>query len=1611
MKEHQHVAAHGEKKPTEAEISMQELWAEAAKSFEDICGKSLQKGEIKKFDDVQKKIEEAGRTSNDSGGGKEDKWDKARSVAFKSLGYLKLIAGAGLQAASFVPVPASAVNIASCAMFFVFDIPERIKGYNDAVEAVFGEISSALSQFQIYTSMEQIDPKLLHSIQAVMVSFVKLCAHVVRYRQSRKRDRFATQFKTIFQDDSGLSDELAEFKKALQQQRDIEGTLTLAMVIETRHDMAVNLQNWAIINDRTEKTHQVVQETQKGVQAINDDSARVKKLGKIRDALGIPERMGLETSSTPECTTLANGCSAGTGAWIWDHGDYKTWTAPTLDKEDGSHVLIVSGPGSSGKSSAVALITKRLEEQKERTYVAHYFFTRRGEKDDDNSSTARVKKGVDEKASVLSALKNMAFQFARVDETVREGLGNACDTVAQAFRHASANADLYKLWEELKIVTPGSGAIHYLVFDGLEHLLEPEAQKLRSFIFDPRLANQAPGRVRLLVSGTDEKFDQPGLIRTNTVPRIRIADHNEVDLRIVVEEALKQEDMLQSAEPDSIQQKTREKIIEKLPKNVGGSYSSLQFGIQDVIRLLSRRTPAEDLDRVLEQSTSSQEAAIKNLQRSLAMEEIEELNELLKWVLFGRVPLTLNQLEAAMFLYSDTESLVSLQYVIKHKYSAICNIKDDCIQVEDKVKEYLQKVAEASKKSPHQKSDSTISMTIQIQNVEQDVVGHFLWDLAHKGIRDKFKFDFNIAAPGTTLSGSHAAIAVDEFDAHHTIVNRAFKYFKGEPNEKTRRLGMHLGSELPHHLAQLRQLEDEDKGSLDSKEKMEIGQNLYRLFKDPEIFQRHADIFGELWWWGFEMVGMQEWFNDSTAIRRVDKKWRDEVRKSTRPTRGYLKELVKMVIEGFLRARTWDSRNAVDWIIEFMAADKLKAEQNDRPSDDNSSDSSEERVIDLDRLSTWEDMGAWCQEFLKLPDSEVDALWYERLAEASSRYDCAADTVFSLYQRAIDKGNHSWMCHDGLARANHRKGKRTEAIAQLELAFEEIERADVTPKPEAKDVMLLRLQLGEYAYEVGENEKAGENYLIASKSEDTTLANWAHFGYFKVRLRSSDVGAVREFLRSKLTEKSNKEAMVDMLKKIAGDATYSELMWKIFHVAEGDPELLKDIMDAMEMTSPYDLDAVEKGGSEDYEARIRGILLFERGVGAYAYNISSDKSKDVKNALRFWNKSRDILSNVDALNASAVREEATDMLAQHYFHDMVDGKHSDHLDALAKLAKPDTDTYSSASKNLAMIYSLRGDKEQAIKSTAAWVKYGLQILSDDTPANDWLGLKAIRQAVEANQDYKRLAVVVLMRGQPDLVTYTLTFEIGDIQANEKANKEQILELATKLSADIIEVVKAKVPASSQQVERIAAAKEHVDSLADTWKMVSKSDGDNSEDQDKADEVKTASTEMALAYDFVSSRLTELQARHKMEVDFDDVWLGVRTCDGWLPDGKNCGVSASFEREFFHCVMCVDRDFCKSCLVRMRDPASGTHVKPCSPKHKWLRVPPLGQDVFAGDKAKTVRVPKEVRAMEGDESILEMYHGEDGGDEVEVEKWTEMLAKDWGISLDEVKKQTEKTDGE
>lgn len=546
-------------------------------------------------------------------------------------------------------------------------------------------MSVALCRFRIYTLMDIIHPFLAQQIHSVLISVVKVCAHVVKYREGSKGDRFMQHVKAILDVDLELAERMKEFNRSLQQQREIEGTVTLSVAMKTRHDIALMNEHTVAIGKTVEETFRITQKTQHGVGKLREDSVvvgkaatetllvtqqtqqsveqlvkesavagrtatetlqvaqqtqktvltlgdgadRMRDLFKIRDTLGVESTVRLDTNTTQTCSGIAAKCLKDTGSWIWKNEAFLAWTAPKEGNEETSRLLLVYGPPNSGKTFASALIIKRFEEQK-RTYVAHYFFP------------PRITSSDDEEDLVFMALKYMAFQIARIDVTLQKVLIKACDKPS-TFRHLE---DLNDLWKKLRIGASRKNALYYLVFDGIENLPGPQAELLLKLVASLQSAEESSERVRILVSGTEDQFNEWSAAESAYC--IKIDDYNTSDMQIFINKALSQQGILQHTEQNSYQQRARDNIFVKLPQKAKGSYSRLQLGLDGVIHLLSKRSAVQDLDEMLDQSMSGHEAVIKNLQQSLTADEINEVNELLKWILFSYDGMTLDQLEAVM---------------------------------------------------------------------------------------------------------------------------------------------------------------------------------------------------------------------------------------------------------------------------------------------------------------------------------------------------------------------------------------------------------------------------------------------------------------------------------------------------------------------------------------------------------------------------------------------------------------------------------------------------------------------------------------------------------------------------------------------------------------------------------------------------------------------------------------------------------------------------------------------------------------------------------------------------------------------------------------------------
>lgn len=628
----------------------------------------------------------------------------------------------------------------------------------------------------------------------------------------------------------------------------------------------------------------------------------------------------------------------------------------------------------------------------------------------------------------------------------------------------------------------------------------------------------------------------------------------------------------------------------------------------------------------------------------------------------------------------------------------------------------------------------------------------------------------------------------------------------------------------------------------------------------------------------------------------------------------------------------------------------------------------------------WERVSAWCQNFLDLPESEIDSLWWERIAQgALNESPDNPEVTMSLFRRSLEKEDPSWLCHFNLAECYCQMDNIPEAINEVELALKSAESEGSRPTPKEDDLMSVRFRLGQFYLANDNIQQAAEQFLIVSKSSEIGWAKEGRVAYMKSILKTDDAEAARNMLHDAFVKEEVEVSKVQTLRIISRDPDHDSTISKMFTVAEGDDELLKALVAAIEKsTDPLESDP-DQATDMSREIRFavqeaRGVLLYHRGM-TVAYRTSSKDAKSVAKALTFWEECREELRIIGGYVASTTRTNATSQLAKYYFQSLLqDQGLTEPFDALSKLADEDSSNEGEDPAGfLAVLYALRGEREKAKEKVSRRIKIALDILSDDQPQNDFLGHRALFKWLAFYQDLDNAAAALTLMGAPDLVTNALEFDNYDILDEDEPGKPRIMELLKYVGKKVSQAVKRNVSDSSQQIRRIEVAKEQIEGLVDTDSTTSKVNA------------------------ILKARISTLQQEQ------DSVLKDAKERYGWYcnglgPPGTICDKESDFDNEFLHCIYCASCDFCTDCFKKLRE--QSTPAMQCSAEHVWIKLPRQGSDFYRGFEAKSLRVPV-VRPVEGDRSVLEArYDGDQEIQEITMEAWKTGLAKEWEIRLEE-----------
>ncbi|KAF5237869.1 hypothetical protein FANTH_10583 [Fusarium anthophilum] len=1455
------------------DLSMEQLWDEAAERFLARTGKGLDRKPPMTIDDVRKQIES--RTDPTADIDAANTLKRKKDIGLNILECLKLLGGIAAQGASVVFQPASVVFNA---MSILLEAPQKIRDFHEAIDEVFAVVAPSLSQFRIYERIEQfrkIDTDLTRAIHITMISLVDICALVISLKDpNSKWSKFKSNVKkALLDDDSGLSIELRKFRQAIHGQQSIEATLTLEVALESRHEVSNILAKVFETGKWTEEIASKISTLQQAETKRVQDTTKKAYLSKIKEKLGIEEKE-LETNREM-FKRLCDSRVENSGSWLDNEEAYTSWA--DADSAEARPLLLLLGEKNTGRSTTVSTIVQKLKaryktptERSSRVLLAWYFFPSLSDKADKGDPTP-----------ARTALKHIALQLAEQDMALAKIIASICEEKDNGTYFTDVSCET--LWKDLKLGQPRGDTIYYFIFDGVEKLSKIHADagtQLLGVLRDASHSHAPPesdrSRIRLMVSGRGDAVEVLGGVES---PTINIAKSNGSDIESYIKRAMRKHDMFQGN--DSKDEASRKKINDKLIEMAGGSFFKVQSTLDRIKDLVDSGGQESELDDLLTESDWGREAISKNvvaeLQEQLSPQNIDEINELLIWVVYGFEWLSVDQLEAALFLRFGSTPLQKLAKKLQGKYSRLFEVDGQVITVR---RDLLSLVIKDPKQLGSVDDDTPrITATITITKGDITTVQNFLWTLFQKSVVEKFEFE-PLAGQVTQTKGDIRM-----------------------PDAKTESLGRYLVWNLPKHLKELNNPESDHK--VDNAVKKDIGSILFDILGQGTIIRRHWKHFVEVPLFGNteQISTLLTWLQDPDAtghfgIYQMD--WLDKVISSPSPHRALLFSMAREVGHRWLKSRENDPCEAYRSLIQYLSLEVSEG----------ASDVSDESLVTLttDEDSLLLDKAErWCKSVLQVPDDQ--SLWYERVGETARKVN-EFDYAIAMLLKAAEVPGASWTCYRGLAESYHQSGKLKDACVSQKKALEIL--YDMK-EPDPEDIWVTNMDLGKWYFELKEPEPATVYYEKALEAKPT---DEAYYRILEASLTSQSNDRTLDLVESMSHERSTNgfiSRLGSALLLMATDEdTYERYFTRLLSLADSRDGLLGMVLNAMD-------EAIQLAADKELLFEKSALRLY-KGLALYYYGKEADENPLIS-AVKLWEECHSDARKVIEETGTYVQwkwmwlgGQVISGIVCHFFKEaMVANTEASALEKLGEITighriSYDDNRVSPAESYMGVYETLRGNSTAARAHFRKNMLTAHEMLSDDTDENDADAYFVLFQCLLHTGDDINALIAFELTGP---IEKTVEMRLGEIRGEDKAAATELLEFA-----------KEKFSPSDAAPTRYTAV---LDELQRRTHLTP--------DKDE----KPTATE---CYQRIYSLLVEKRptmgddkdsSQLPYEITYSDIVINWRYfCNG------NCGGAWDFENDINICKYCWDTPFCQNCLPLLQQGTS--KMLACDAGHKWLHVP-------------------------------------------------------------------------
>ncbi|KAL4807972.1 hypothetical protein BDV18DRAFT_168164 [Aspergillus unguis] len=693
---------------------------------------------------------------------RSEKREGIRTAFGRTLNIVQTVGGVAAGAASLVFGPS---ELCFNAVSFVIS---AWQGY----QAIFEELASLLTQCAEYLERLEyhiragMDADLSEVSAQHLLLFVEICSRTVRLRSERTK--------------------LLAFTKTFFMQEDMvaicwERCRTLALAAEA-----------AEASQATLAVTQGLVETLTG----DKDTAAMNRLllrtlafdaSKMDDRTGEPE-----ASWTTIHRNYIRQRVKGTGEWVFEDPKYKAWSSGT-----GAPILAIEGKEGSGKSYLASTIISKLKQQRaadastKRISTAFYFV--------EGDSREELKRAT----NLESVAKSLVWQFAQAERRYLRSVAGICERLGE--------------------VDPRDISKHLLFWnEDLAHM-DVTFYVVGMMRFLTRASKYIPGRdTKVLITGGPRCFDQLAQKEGITFDRMTIEERSAGDIRRYINRRMDDMPALKNNGRRKGVAARREQIQDRLVEQAKGDYLTIETAL-DTIQHCEYEA---DIDKALDTAGQGRlkqiEEEITQLNEHLTEAEIAEVNEIVRWIVYGAERLTAAQLGAALDLRAGQSSLLPLEDKFKSKYRLFEVDRNGRIDFRSTDMEEL------IPKGPVRAEDEDAGLQDRgITPGESAMVQHFLRTVCPHDVYNRLKLDAFLEQKQERRK--KGALQRDDHHTSHTLMAlTCLDALSGPLDTQRIMLLLYARAYLVHHLAAV------DLALADDSALAQVGSALVKLFTEGE---------------------------------------------------------------------------------------------------------------------------------------------------------------------------------------------------------------------------------------------------------------------------------------------------------------------------------------------------------------------------------------------------------------------------------------------------------------------------------------------------------------------------------------------------------------------------------------------------------------------------------------------------------------------------------------------------------------------------------------------------------------------------------------------------------